>query len=251
MKRKPVYAIDVARAYKKRRIASNVRPSTAPLPRRGYPLSRVPLASRGYRLNSIEKKHYTITNTGIYQANTSTTPTLLCIPQLGTDFNARIGRKIVIKSFYIKGYCQSEASRTTPVINVPAQQLRLIVFCDLQPNGAAPAITDLLDTANTTSMLNLNNRDRFIVYTDKIYPIDPYFYSATATQSFASVSNQIKNVKKYKKINLEVIFNSTNGGTIADITSGALYMWCIGSQAAGANTDGNFLLSTRVRYVDP
>lgn len=217
--------------------------------RRTYSGSMVPLRSGGYRPNRVERKVNDLT-TATYQCNTTGSFTLLANPTLGSDFNNRIGRKVLLKSVYVRGRVVTETASAGTEAFVPAQQTRMILFIDMQPNGAAPAVTDLLVEALPSSQLNLNNRDRFKILTDRTYCFDPYYVdSSTATETFASAPNQIYNVKKYKKLNLEMIFNATNGGTIADINSGALYMFWIGSRASGA-TDANAIVSTRVRYAD-
>lgn len=202
-----------------------------------------------YRPSAVERKVNDLT-TATYQVNTTGSFTLLANPTLGSDFNNRIGRKVILKSVYIRGRVLTETASAGVEAVVSAQQGRMIIFIDMQPNGAAPAVTDLLVEATPSSQLNLNNRDRFRIVSDSQYVFDPYYFnSSTATQTYSSTANQIKNVKKYKKLNLEMIFNGVNGGTIADITSGALYMFWIGSKAASA-TDINAILSTRVRYMD-
>lgn len=208
------------------------------------------VAARPYRTNAPELKVADIP-VATYQVNTTGSFTLLAKPQIGSDFDARIGRKIMLNSFYIRGYVGSEASVTSvPVAAFTAQQGRMIIFADMQPNGATPVVGDLLNTASPASHLNLNNRDRFKIICDKTFVVDPYIYSTTATQAVASTSRQIFQIKKFKKIALEMVFNGTNGGTIADITSGALYMFWIGSNGAGTATDMNAVLGTRVRYSD-
>lgn len=217
--------------------------------RRTYSGSLVPMRSGGYTPNRTERKVNDI-NTATYNISTTGSITLLCNPTLGSDFNNRIGRKIVLKSAYIRGRVVTEASQSAVLTNNNCFQARFILFSDLQPNGAAPAVTDLLIEALPSSQLNLNNRDRFKIYCDKEFLFDPWMFSTTATQTYSSASRQGYNFKKYKKINLESIYNATNGGTIADIQSGALYMMWIGNTAAGAGSDGNAILSTRVRYAD-
>lgn len=199
-------------------------------------------------LSGIEKKVADITPAA-YQVNTTGSITLLAVPTLGSDYTNRVGRKIRITSAYIKGYVYTEASTQSAAVNSTSQAARMMLVCDLQPNGSAPAITDILTTADPSSHLNLNNRDRFLILKDKNFVFDPLYLSTTATQSYATASNQIKFLKVYKKLNMETIFNATNGGSIADITSGALYMVWIGSRAAGA-ADVNAVIATRVRYYD-
>jgi len=186
-----------------------------------------------------------------YQVNTTGSITLLAVPITGADFNARIGRRIRLKSLFLRGRIMLEGLNSV-TLNQPyiaqAQQGRLMIVFDLQPNGAAPAITDILNTADPASHLNLNNRDRFRVILDQEFFLDPAVYNtANSTSAWARTG---QNVKKYKKINLDMIFNAVNGGTVADIASGALYMVWIGSAAAGTNTDMNFIGATRVRYQD-
>lgn len=212
-----------------------------------------PLATRGFGSQNFvanrERKFFDI-NTATYQVNTTGSFTLLHIPTLGSDFTNRIGRKTMLKSLYIRGYLNLEAAAnpSTPVA-VAAQQLRLIIFCDNQPNGAAPAVTDLLKEALPSSQLNANNRDRFKIIKDKTYVFDPFLVSTTASQAIATNSRTIADIKIYKKLAVETIFNGTNGGTIGDINSGAVYMFWIGSFAAGAG-DSNAIVSTRVRFDD-
>lgn len=212
---------------------------------------RAPLASRGYSFPIREKK--TIDGTGTIQVNTTGSFTLLngCIQ--GTDYTQRIGRKIQNNSVYIRGYVLTEAANFNPIVasNCGAQEVRMILFCDMQPNGAAPAVTDLLNTATPQSQLNLNNRDRFKIYCDKQWVFDPFVYVTTASQAVVSANRQIYPIKKYKKLGLETIFNSGNAGTIGDITSGALYMFWIGSLPSAVGGDANAVITTRVRFLDP
>lgn len=197
---------------------------------------------------SPELKVYDIA-TATYQVNTSGSITLLANPVLGSDFNARIGRKIVLKSVYVRGHVVNEAALavTTGVATAP-QLARMIILTDLQPNGAVPTITDILVEAMSTSQLNMNNRDRFKIHCDKVWTLDNYVYDTV--NACMAANNVIKPVKKFQRLQTEVIFNATNGATIADINSGALYMVWIGSAAAGANSDANARVSTRVRYLD-
>lgn len=231
------------RPYKRPRQSYNFQPKT----RFVVTTARRPMAppaTRGYRPNTVEKKVQDL-DTATYQVNTTGLFTLLSLPQLGSDFNQRIGRKVMHKSFYIKGRIQAENATGSPISVAPSQQCRMVIFCDQQPNGAAPAVTDLLVSATPASQLNLNNRDRFKIYCDKEYVFDPSIVSAAVS----TFNHTISLVKKYKRINLETIF-STSTGSIADITSGALYMFWIGSSPAGSGTDANFIGSTRVRYTD-
>jgi len=201
--------------------------------------------------SAIEKKVNDLATT-TYQVNTSGSITLLANPQLGSDFNNRIGRKVVLKSVYVRGQVKLDwagAGGLPATAGIAAQMARFILVCDMQPNGAAPAITDILVEATAESQLNLNNRDRFKILSDKTYVFDPVINVQTATQAQLCYNRTIYPVKKFKKIDQEMVFNGVNGGSIADVTSGALYMVWIGTTASGLG-DSNAVVSTRVRYVD-
>lgn len=182
--------------------------------------------------------------------NTTGIFTLLSAPVPGSDFTNRIGRKTLIKSVYIRGIVSCElADQDGPTVGAsPCQLGRMIIFADMQPNGAAPVLTDILTTASSISQLNLNNRDRFKIYCDKVFALNAYAYNVTANSQLASLSNSIA-VKKFKKLNLETIYNAGTAGTIADIQSGALYLLTVGNRVAGTD-DATATLSTRVRFVD-
>lgn len=207
-----------------------------------------PVANRGFgsmnlRLNR-EKKFFDIASAA-YSVNSTGVFTLLFCPTLGSDFYNRIGRKTIAKSVYIRGSVALRAAAGFINSPVPCSMLRFIVFIDNQPNGAAPAVTDLLNTANASSQLNPNNRDRFLVIKDKQYTFDNWW----ASDQFLAFNHTISPLKCYKKLNLETIFNQTNGGTIGDINSGALYMFWIGTNPAG-DGEGLANISTRVRFDD-
>lgn len=214
---------------------------------------RAPLSTRGWRpfINTNHELKVQDLASATYQVNTTGSITLLAVPIVGADYNARIGRKVTLKSLFIRGRIGLEnIAQLQQGTATSGQQARLMIVVDNQPNGAAPAITDILNTAEPSSHLNLNNRDRFRILVDREFSFDPFFYSTVATQSFCMMNRTIYNIKLYKRLNQEMIFNAVNGGTIADIASGALYMVWIGSVAAGTNTDANAIVSTRVRYAD-
>lgn len=186
---------------------------------------------------SFEKKFVDVAPAA-YVADTTGTVTALNLTALGTDFNNRIGRKILMKYVYITGILKPVDTSTVPAY------CRILIVYDNQPNGALPAMTDLLVTANSIDQLNLNNKDRFKILADKRYAIGGV--SDTATQSF-SMAPTVVPVKIFRRLNMETIYGGTTAAITA-INSGALLMFTIGDVAAA--TGGSFALSTRVRYTD-
>lgn len=207
-------------------------------------------ATRGFRplgLRSTGEKKVIDIASGAYQVNTTGVFTLLNGCTQGSDYTDRIGRKIVMRSLYIRGHVFAEPGIST---NSLPQQARMILFMDSQPNGAAPAVTDLLNTADAASQLNLNNRDRFKVIRDQTFVFGPQVWSNVPAISVSGTPS-ISDVNVFIRMFHETIYNAGNAGTIGDINSGALYMFWIGSQPAGSGTDSNAFVSTRVRFVDP
>lgn len=165
--------------------------------------------------------------------------TLLNGSATGTDFTDRIGRKIIMKSLYLR--CSLEPADNSNLAN---STVRVFVVYDMQTNGAIPAITDILKSAHPLAQLNLNNRDRFKILYDKLWT--PGAVSNTATQSFA-YGPLVTSFKKWKKLNLETIYGGTTAA-VASIQTGSLYLVTLGTLGTG---NGDILgFSSRVRFID-
>lgn len=169
--------------------------------------------------------------------DTTGTFTLLNGVATGTDFTNRIGRKVCWKSILVQGNIINEGDPST------SNLCRFMVVWDTQPNGALPALTDVLTAATSTAPMNLNNRDRFRVIIDKRYALGTI--STTATQSVSDRTTAL--IHKYKKINLETIFDGTTNA-IGDIQTGSLFALTVGSVAAGTTYEAN--VSIRLRFTD-
>jgi hypothetical protein len=166
-------------------------------------------------------------------ADTTGAVTLLNGLPRGDDVSERVGRKVVMT-----GLDLSLVSYVTPTTGID-QTHRYILVYDKQANGAAPAITDVLVSASTVALPNLNNRLRFVILADEIKALnasaEPGSYWATGMRKL--------------RFNLSTIFNSGDAGTVADIQTGAFFLITLGSIAAGA-TAGTFSGRARIHYVD-
>lgn len=170
-----------------------------------------------------------------YIADTTGTVTLLNGVATGTDFTNRIGRKVCWKSILIQGYISPETVAQGPTL------CRVMLVYDSQPNGALPAITDVLLTSSATAPMQLNNRDRFKILWDKRIVLG--LVSNVATTSVAD--RTVAEVRKYKKINLDTIYDGTTNA-IADVQSGSIFMLTVGATANG----GLLAVTIRCRFVD-
>jgi len=234
------------------------------------------LAPRGFRpytARSIEKKVFDM---GDAQAsvgdnytsnNVSSAGTVvpIFIPRLGSDFNQRIGRKVVAKSLYVKwrGFPNwtEEPEEYTAQDYYPQTGQRILIVSDSQPNGVLPAATDILQpesdgSLSVLSFVNMNNRDRFKILMDKWHQFAAFKVTTAEDSIWQSAlgASTVWTGKKFKRCNLEVIFNASSGGTIGDISTGALYLIVMGTEPipeGGSNKKLTTIsVNTRIRYSD-
>lgn len=86
-----------------------------------------------------------------------------------------------------------------------------------KPTQRSLTVGDILETADATSPMDMNNRDRFVVLYNKLHAIDQ------------AGGHQSAYIEFYKKINLATIFNAGVAGTAADITTGSIYLVILGA----------------------
>lgn len=150
----------------------------------------------------------------------------------GDDISERTGRKVTLRSIQLS--LKSNVIGGTGVDQIN----RLMLVLDNQTNAAALTILQVLNTVNPLSMKNLENRSRFIILMDRVFPLN-----ATAESGSMAIN------KYYKKVNIPVVFNSGDAGTVADIVTGSLYLIAVGDAAAGV-TAAKVYYYSRIRYED-
>lgn len=123
----------------------------------------------------------------------------------GTSATTRIGRKIVMKSVYVRGPVQMAPTGTG------SSPLRMLIIYDKQTNGAVPLATDVLLVDGIGNPNNLNNSRRFVTLADIVVPC----IGTAGPQSTYFVF--------YKKLNLVTEFNNGTNGTVSDIQTGSVY----------------------------
>jgi len=116
---------------------------------------------------------------------------------------------------------------------------RVVIVYDKQPNATATTIGDVLTLSNVFAFPNLAGTLRYQIVLDQVFPLT----NNTGTSGMPFVMNE------YRKLKLPVHYNSGDAGTVADITTGALYVITLGNLASGT-TDAQANISTRVRYTD-
>jgi len=189
----------------------------------------------------------TVTNT---TGNTNDIQVLNLIAPGSGSFN-RIGRKVNLKSVRLTG----TASVAFPAVTTAnaGDLLRMVVVWDKQPTGVLPnfdVIFGTTDQAGTetavSSLSNLryDNMERFQVVRDKIIPFNSNGASTSITTIVAAFD-------EYIKLNHTCTYSGQSATcTIADISSGALYLIF-----RTVYTDLSVTVSTtagqyRLRYID-
>lgn len=181
--------------------------------------------------------------------------TVLNLISPGSSMFNRIGRKVSMKSIHIQGFFNWNF-----LDNPGGQFARIMVVYDKQTNGAVPNITDILqDQCNNTggdapinvatSGVNLNNRDRFEVITDRRFYL-PGFQNANGLFLPTATADDM-HVEVYSKLKgREVHFKADSVPcVIGDIATGSLLLLTFGATALNLAV-WTFTGSIRLRYSD-
>lgn len=174
---------------------------------------------------------------GTIFTNASAEATLLRIPQ-GTSEIQRIGRKCTIRSIGWRFEIRLLATANVGASDV----VRVILYLDKQCNGAAAAITDILESNNFQSFNNLGNKSRFRTLMDRTYALNTQAAAGDGTANDAA-SFLIQDTF-FKKVNLPIEFSST-AGAIAEIRSNNINMLIL--SRAGLS---DFESKMRLRFSD-
>lgn len=133
-----------------------------------------------------------------------------------------------------------EAEFYQPQTDVSSSAVRLMIIYDRQPNGAYPAIGDILaDNASAPtfdSAINIGYRERFLVLRDCQFTLDP-------AQSLSH------HYETYCKRQLDINFSGTSNA-IASVASGAIYLLCFYVQLTGTTAPLMLTHHSRFRYYD-
>lgn len=184
--------------------------------------------------SAIELKNLDTTlNTRIVAAQTTATVGEVFSPDAGTDPTEHVGR--TTKEVSLEYTLQASYAATT----AGSSPIRLAIVYDRQTNAALPTITDVWESDSINSLRNLANRKRFKILVDQKYE----------GMSDAGAKTMFEHGYRRFKFPLETNFNQTNGGSIADITTGSFisYVWQNGNIIT-ANPIA--VLTTRVRFQD-
>jgi len=178
-----------------------------------------------YSKPSIEKKNIDAQgSTGNGVANGFSEIDHINIIAQGTTSNSRVGRKIQMKSVFLRWY-------TSTSLN--CAPIRIMIVYDRNPQQQMPLLNEILTGNGFNNNLNLDNADRFVVIADEVHNSN---YAVGAAQFSGTI---------YRKLNLDAIYSGTTGD-ITTQTSGAVLVLSCGLAGIGAGIGYH----SRIRYTD-
>lgn len=175
----------------------------------------------------------------------SYTPTFQYVSGIaqGTGLSQRVGNKVLLTSFQIKGCVGNTTTQlaTWEALNVGARTFRLVVVYDHAPNGAAPAFSDIYDQSGSSVYWPFANRvpanmERFTVLID-----ENHLQCSGGPNGFC--------FERYVRMNLPCVFNNTSSGAITGATIGALWVVVVDNNGSGAN-QGNVQWRAKLQFTD-
>lgn len=154
----------------------------------------------------------------------------------GTGESQRIGRKVTLRYFELRGHLELPPAT---VLVEGADQVRFILYCDKQTNGANAAPTDLLQTADIDSLRNMDNISRFTFIKDETFQLNATV-SGAGGSTFSWSTKWIWDVK----LDIPLIADGADGD-VTELRSNHLAMLAISRFAFTI-----IRFNTRVRYSD-
>lgn len=177
----------------------------------------------------------------------------LFAPTQGAGINQRIGKACKVHKIRIQGEIQCPA-QTNQVAADATSVIRLSLVQDNQTNSTQcqgeqvfTPPTTATATLATEAFQNIDNFGRFKVLKDKFYAFQNPNMSFDGTNiEQAGLVRRFKWVVKFKKP-IEVRFNATNGGTIADIVD---HSWHIMANNTSTDLTPFLVYQCRVCYKE-
>jgi len=227
-------------------------PGTRSTFRRVTKYRRIPGIGTIRRTYTIPELKYKDTSDGGSTIDESGNITLLNALALGTAATARVGMRINMRSVHLKYIITGPTYTSTNSAFAQYAHARVMLVLDLQPNGATPTLSDILEDTTAgigiLSPIYLANGARFKVLYDKRHVVNAQTVIAAAntTQNtmLLSVYDEI-----YLKLSHEVQYSDSNNGDITDIKTGALFLVTLTSNASAGQQPG-ITSYARVRFHD-
>lgn len=147
----------------------------------------------------------------------------------GDSVGQRTGNSMLLRSIYIRGFCQINSSVTGNT------RITLMIVRDNQQQpDTTPLVTDILKTEDPDSMINTNTAGRYKIVWRKNIALYPQ----------STGSGSVRDIQKYFKLYDHVRFNGT---TSTDIQKHGYYLVMVTSESTNFPTID---IETRIGYHD-
>lgn len=195
----------------------------------------------------------------ITTTSTNAASFVLNLCQTGTGSWNRVGKKITMKSVRLVGNFVTAIAPQVTTGNINDQLIRMVIIYDRQPSGGSiptyDSIFGVTDQSGTESCPDIwcppryDNMERFRILRDCTYDADLGSIGSGGTTNAISIRTKFDEYIKLKGLD-SVFLGQSNPMTIADISTGALYVFfrALVNTATNCQTsvDGN----ARLRYHD-
>lgn len=186
-------------------------------------------ASAGAELKGVDTSFALVPILATTNTNASMFTLNLVVPGNGS-FN-RVGRKIRMKSARIRGNMEFYIASSATTLNMEGNTVRVVLVYDKQPSGVLPTfdtifghtLPDGTEATNFLDGLKYDNTARFKVLKDWVKSASASVIPTGGTENFGIYKCEID---EFVKLNaLETVYSGQSSPqTIADISSGALYL---------------------------
>jgi len=194
----------------------------------------------------------------IATTNTNASSFVLNLIQQGSGSWNRVGRKVKLASARLTGIIKMSNIPDGTTGEVRGNTVRMVLVWDKQPSGAAiPNFNDIFgktiqDGTESTIFLDAiryDNMERFTVLRDCVVQLNP---SAVQSVGTTALVESFAKFDEYVKLNgRETVFSGQNAPmTIADISTGGLYVFFRSETNDAANVVSIESSNARVRYTD-
>lgn len=199
----------------------------------------------------------TLTNGVLATTNTNGDAFVVNLIRTGNGSYNRVGRKIKAKTLRIFGHVYCDHALQTTLEDLSGNVLRMVVVWDKQPSGVLPTFDEIFghttqDGTESTSLLDprkYDNMDRFRVLKDCRYDSNP-----TAIGGSPGTANitMYYNIDEYMDLRVgETVYSGDSTPmTIADISSGGIYVYFRALLNSNNTTRWITSLTARLRYQD-
>lgn len=157
-----------------------------------------------------------------------TTFNTLCVPAVGAAINQRIGKQIKVLKIKIRGFVGC-AAQTGQAVQDEASYVRLCLYQDTQTNSTQAQGENVMSDGGSAALTalsyqNIDNFGRFRMLKDKSFMMQKpsSLWNGTNVLQGGMVTG-FKWTINFKKP-VVVRFNSTNGGTVADIVDNSFHI---------------------------